>query len=129
MFFIICPQFLRTYLETKKNLNAAVISFVYLLYIYYIKKFNKNQIKIFYGSPKEVRTPIARLKAAFPYHLEDEAITRQIFNFKKPKFYVKKIAETAFKSSNYCVSYIATTSNRIPVYITSKLVQKYGWWS
>ena len=38
------PQFLRTYLETKKNLNAAVILFLYLLYIYYIKNFNKNQI-------------------------------------------------------------------------------------
>ena len=84
MFFIIYPQFLRTYLETKKNLNAAVISFLYLLYIYYIKKFNKNQIKIFYGSSKEVRTPIARLKAAFPDHLEDEAINKAV-NSQKPK--------------------------------------------
>ena len=79
MFFIIYPQFLRTYLETKKNLNAAVISFLYLLYIYYIKKFNKTQIKIFYGSSKEVRTPIARLKAAFPDQLEDEAINKADF--------------------------------------------------
>lgn len=91
MFFIICPQFLRTYLETKKNLNAAVISFLYLLYIYYIKKFNKNQLKIFYGSSKEVRTPIARLKAAFPDQLEDEAINKADFlTFRNPNSMFKK---------------------------------------
>ena len=69
---------MRTYLETKKNLNAAVISFLYLLYIYYIKKFNKNQID-FFGSSKEDRTPITRLKAAFPDQLEDEAINKADF--------------------------------------------------
>lgn len=92
MFFIICPQFLRTYLETKKNLNAAVISFLYFLYIYYIKKFNKNQIKIFYGSSKEVRTPIARLKAAFPDQLEDEAINKAVLlTLRNPNSMLKKL--------------------------------------